>query len=142
MPRSTHAFFAAAAIVAASFSPAIALAQTAPAAQPPAQAPAPAQPILKPTDSQLEKFASASQKVASVADEYRPKLQAAKDDPAREQVYREADEKMVKMVQADGLTVDEFNGIGQAVEQDPALRKRVIDIAQKNAPAGGATTPQ
>jgi len=136
MSRSTHAFFAAA-ILAASLSPAAALAQTAqaPAAQPPAQA----QPAIKPTDAQLEKFASASQKVAMVADEYRPKLQAAKDDPARQQVYREADEKMVKMVQADGLTVDEFNGIGQAVEQDPQLRQRVIDIAQKQAPAGGAT---
>lgn len=138
MPRSTHAFFAAA-VLAASLSPAVVLAQTAqaPAAQPPAQV----QPAIKPTEAQLQKFASASQKVAMVADEYRPKLQAAKDEPARQQVYREADDKMVKMVQADGLTVDEFNGIGQAVEQDPQLRQRVIDMAQKNAPAGG-TAPR
>jgi len=133
MPRSTHAIFAAA-ILAASLSPAVALAQTAPAAQPPAQT----QPAIRPSDAQLQKFASASQKVAMVADEYRPKLQAAKDDAAREQVYREADEKMVRMVNADGLTVDEFNGIGQAIEQDPQLRQRVIDMAQKNAPAGRA----
>ncbi|OZI80062.1 MULTISPECIES: DUF4168 domain-containing protein [Bordetella] len=132
MPRSTHAFFAAA-ILAASLSPAAALAQqNAPAAQPPAQM----QPAIKPTDAQLQKFASASQKVAMVAEEYRPKLQAAKDDSAREKVYREADEKMVSMVHADGLTVDEFNGIGQAIEQDPQLRQRVIDMAKQNAPAG------
>lgn len=134
MPRSSHAFFAAA-ILAVSLSPAVALAQTAPAAQPPVQM----QPAIKPTDAQLEKFAMASQKVSVVADEYRPKLQAAKDEPSREKVYREADEKMVKVVQADGLTVDEFNGIGQAVEQDPQLRQRVIDIAQKRGPAGGVT---
>jgi len=133
MPRSTHAFFAAA-ILAASLSPAVALAQTAPAAQPPAQA----QPAIRPSEAQLQKFANASQKVAMVADEYRPKLQAAKDDAAREQVYREADEKMVRMVNADGLTVDEFNGIGQAIEQDPQLRQRVVEMAQKNAPAGRA----
>ncbi|HYG45748.1 MAG TPA: DUF4168 domain-containing protein [Bordetella sp.] len=133
MPRSTHAFFAAA-VLAASLSPVAALAQTAPAAQPPAQA----QPAIQPSDTQLQKFAVASQKVAMVADEYRPKLQAAKDDAAREQVYREADEKMVQMVNADGLTVDEFNGIGQAVEQDPQLRQRVIEMAKKNAPAGSA----
>ncbi|MVW72060.1 MULTISPECIES: DUF4168 domain-containing protein [unclassified Bordetella] len=130
MPRSTHALLAAA-IVAASLSPAVSMAQTAPAAQPPAQT----QPAIKPSEAQLQKFASASQKVAVVADEYRPKLNAAKDEPAREKVYREADEKMVKAVQADGLTVDEFNGIGQAVEQDPQLRQRVIELAQKNAPA-------
>jgi hypothetical protein len=132
MPRSSHAFLAAA-IVAASLSPAVSMAQAAPAAQPPAQT----QPAVKPSDAQLQKFASASQKVSMVADEYRPKLHAAKDEPAREKVYREADEKMVKAVQADGLTVDEFNGIGQAVEQDPNLRQRVIEMAQKNAPAGG-----
>ena len=135
MPRTTHAIFAAAAVFAASLSPAVVMAQAAPAAQPPAQV----QPAIKPTDAQLEKFASASQKVSVVADEYRPKLQAAKDDSARQQVYREADEKMVKVVQADGLTVDEFNGIGQAVQQDAQLRQRVIDIAQKKGPAGGAT---
>jgi len=130
MPRSTPAFFAAA-LLAASLSPAAALAQAAPAAQPPAQA----QPAIQPSEEQLQKFASASQKVAMVADEYRPKLQAAKDDAAREQVYREADEKMVRMVNADGLTVDEFNGIGQAVDQDPQLRQRVIAIVQKNTGA-------
>ncbi|CAP43287.1 DUF4168 domain-containing protein [Bordetella petrii] len=130
MPRSTHAFFAAA-LLAASLSPVAALAQAAPAAQPPTQA----QPAIQPSEEQLQKFASASQKVAMVADEYRPKLQAAKDDAAREQVYREADEKMVRMVNADGLTVDEFNGIGQAVDQDPQLRQRVIAMVQKKAPA-------
>lgn len=137
MPRSTHAFFAAA-ILAASLSPAAVLAQSAPAAQPPAQM----QSAVKPTDAQLQKFAAASQKVSVVADEYRPKLHAAKDEPAREKIYREADEKMVKVVQADGLTVDEFNGIGQAVEQDPQLRQRVIEIAQKQAPAGAPLPAQ
>lgn len=133
MPRITSAFFAAA-VLAASLSPMAARAQAAPAAQPPAQS----QPAIQPSEAQLQKFASASQKVAMVADEYRPKLQAAKDDAAREQVYREADEKMVRMVNADGLTVDEFNGIGQAVEQDPQLRQRVIAMVRKQAPAGSA----
>lgn len=131
MPRLPQAFLAAA-IVAASLSPAVSVAQqAAPAAQ--------TQSAVTPSDAQLQKFAAASQKVAMVADEYRPRLEAAKDEPAREQVYREADEKMVKAVQADGLTVDEFNGIGQAIEQDPQLRQRVIEMAQKNAPAGAGT---
>lgn len=133
MPRITSAFFTAA-VLAVSVSPMAAQAQAAPAAQPPAQS----QPAIQPSEAQLQKFASASQKVAMVADEYRPKLQAAKDDAAREEVYREADEKMVRMVNADGLTVDEFNGIGQAVEQDPQLRQRVISMVREQAPAGGA----
>jgi len=39
-------------------------------------------------------------------------------------------------VHADGLTVDEFKAIGQAIEHDPQLRQRVIDMAKQNAPAG------
>jgi len=136
MTRSFRAYCAAA-IIAASVSPAIVMAQATPAAQPPAQM----QSTVNPTDAQLKKFATASQKVAVVADEYRPKLQAAKDEPAREKVYREADEQMVKVVQADGLTVDEFNGIGQAIEQDPQLRKRVIEMVDPGA-REGATTPR
>lgn len=41
---------------------------------------------------------------------------------------------MVQLVRADGLTVDEYNGIGAAVEQDPQLLQRAIDLA--NRPGG------
>ncbi|MFA5491066.1 MAG: DUF4168 domain-containing protein, partial [Candidimonas sp.] len=79
----------------------------------------------------LQKFVEASQKVAAVAEEYQPKLQASPDDATREQVIREADEKMVRLVMADGLTVDEYNGIGVAVEQDPQLRQRAIELSNR-----------
>ncbi|NYT24131.1 DUF4168 domain-containing protein [Alcaligenaceae bacterium] len=125
MKRSPKAFLSAA-MLAAGLAAAPVMAQTA------AQAPAPAQPVapvVQPTDAQLQKFVQASQKVAAVAEEYRPKLHASPDDGAREQVMREADEKMIQLVRADGLTVDEFNGIGAAVQQDPQLRQRAIELA-------------
>jgi len=127
MKRSPKAFLSAA-MLAAGLAAAPVMAQTAA----PAQAPAPAQPVapvVQPTDAQLQKFVQASQKVAAVAEEYRPKLHASPDDGAREQVMREADEKMIQLVRADGLTVDEFNGIGAAVQQDPQLRQRAIELA-------------
>jgi len=83
----------------------------------------------------LQKFAQASQKVAVVAEEYQPKLSAAPDDSSRQQVMKEADEKMVQLVRADGLTVDEYNGISMAVQQDPQLRQRVMDLV--NQQSGG-----
>lgn len=129
MKRFTQAILPAA-ILAASLAGGAAVAQTgAPAAQqhPPAmQQPAA---IPNPSDAQLEKFAGASQKVAMVAQEYRPKFEAAPDDAARQEVLREADEKMVSLVRADGLTVDEYNGIGQAVQQNPDLQQRVQEMA-------------
>ncbi|KAG1430624.1 hypothetical protein G6F57_023005 [Rhizopus arrhizus] len=86
--------------------------------------------ISQPTDQQLQRFASASQKVSGVVDEYRPKVDAAKSDDAKQKVVQEADAKMVQLVRADGLTVEEFNGIGQAVQQDPQLKQRVMNMSQ------------
>jgi len=128
MQRSKYAFLSAA-ILTTELSGAPALAQQ--AAQAPAQTqaqPGMAPAVQKPTDQQLQKFASASMKISGVVDEYRPKVDAAKTDDAKQKVVKEADEKMVKLVRADGLTVEEFNGIGQAVQQDPQLRDRLMKM--------------
>ncbi|MBP6020936.1 MAG: DUF4168 domain-containing protein [Burkholderiaceae bacterium] len=90
-----------------------------------------AAPDIQPNDAQLKNFAQASQKVAMVAEEYQPKLHASPDDSTRQQVMQEADEKMIQLVSAEGLTVDEYNGISVAVQQDPKLRQRVIDLVNK-----------
>ena len=88
------------------------------------QAPA----VPQPSDQQLQRFASASQKVSGVVDEYRPKVESAKTDEAKQKLVKEADEKMVQLVRADGLTVDRFNGISRAVQQDPQLQQRVSKL--------------
>jgi len=98
-------------------------------AQAPATKPAPAAPAQNYSDAQLEKFVSASKKVAVISQEYTPKLQSSKDETTRQQVYREADKKMVDVVQQEGMSVDEFNGINQAIQQDPALMQRVQNMA-------------
>ncbi|EHK64574.1 DUF4168 domain-containing protein [Achromobacter arsenitoxydans] len=134
MQRSTYAFLSAA-ILTTALSGAPALAQQ--AAQPQGQSqaqPGMAPAAVKPSDQQLQRFASASQKISGVVDEYRPKVDAAKTNEAKQKVVQEADAKMVQLVRADGLTVEEFNGIGQAVQQDPQLKQRVINMSQ-GAPA-------
>ncbi len=135
MQRSTYAFLSAA-VLATALSGAPALAQQAsqPQGQTQAQPRMAPPPAIKPTDQQLQRFASASQKISGVVDEYRPKVDAAKTDEAKQKVVEEADAKMVKLVQADGLSVEEFNGIGQAVQQDPQLKQRLMNMG-KDAPA-------
>jgi len=93
-------------------------------------APGATAPAVNYSDAQLEKFVSASKKVAVISQEYTPKLQSAKDETSRQDVYREADQKMVNAVRAEGLSVDEFNGINQSVQSDPTLMQRVQNIAQ------------
>lgn len=128
MPHSKTAILSAIMLTAA-LSGAPVLAQNAPPASQTPMAPA----AVQPTDQQLQRFASASQKVSGVVDEYRPKVDAAKTDADKQKVIQEADAKMVKLVQADGLSVQEFNGIGQAVQQNPQLKERLMKMGKAGA---------
>ncbi|NYT35602.1 DUF4168 domain-containing protein [Allopusillimonas soli] len=83
------------------------------------------------SDQQLKRFVSASQKVAMISQEYTPKLEAAASDTQKKQVFQEADDKMVKAVHDEGMTVDQFNGINQALQQDPKLLERVQEMVQQ-----------
>ncbi len=98
------------------------------------QAPAPKPGMTVPTpdysDAQLERFVSASQKVAMISQEYTPKLQATQDEATKKKVFEEADGKMVKAVHDEGMTVDQFNGINQALQQDPKLVQRIQKMVQ------------
>lgn len=91
-----------------------------------------AQPAAKGfSDQQLQNFASASQKIASISQSYTQQLQGAGADEGKAQKIREeANDKMVKAVESAGLKVDEFNKIGQAIQQDPQLLKRVQAMVQ------------
>ena len=128
MPHSKTAILSAIMLTAA-LSGAPALAQNAPPASQTPMAPAAGQA----TEQQRRRGAAASQKVSGVVDEYRPKVDAAKTDDAKQKVIQEADAKMVKLVQADGLSVEEFNGIGHAVKQNPQLKERLMKMGKAGA---------
>lgn len=92
------------------------------------QPPASVAPAESYSDAQLQKFVSASKQVAVISQEYTPKIEATSDQQQREEIFREADEKMVGAVQDEGLSVGEFNGINQALQQDPELEQRVTKM--------------
>lgn len=129
MNRSPKAFLSGAILVAGLVT-VPAMAQTEGQVQPPVAVPPPAA-TIQPSDAQLQKFVQAAEKVSEVAEEYQPKVSASPDNDTRQKIIQEADEKMARLVMADGLTVDEFIAINQAVEQDPQLRQRVIDMVNK-----------
>lgn len=81
--------------------------------------------VDKPTDEQLQRYAVAVRKVSAVAAEYQPKLESAQDEPAKQAVRVEADQKMVDQVEAGGMSVAEYNGISRAVRESPELRQKV-----------------
>lgn len=82
------------------------------------------------SDAQLNKFMNASEKVAVIVQEYNPKVQSTKDEDKRQQLLEEADQKMVASVQDEGLTVEEFNGINQSIQQDPEMVERIKKLSK------------
>ncbi|GAA5236163.1 hypothetical protein GCM10025795_44280 [Verticiella sediminum] len=76
------------------------------------------------TDAQLEKFVESAQKVAALSNEYNQRLQQAEGTDNQQQIVAEANDRMASAVEESGLTVEEFNGISQAIEQDPQLHAR------------------
>lgn len=82
------------------------------------------------SDSDLQKFVAASEKVAVISQDYAPKLQEVEDPSEQQKVLEEADQKMIKAVEKEGMSVDKFLGINQAVQSDPALAQRVQKMAR------------
>lgn len=117
MPQNMKAFIAAAAISFGLAAP-IAHAQSTQAAPPAPQ-------VIEPSPQQLDQYAAVAQQVALVAADYTPKLESAKDDATRQTLMREADDIMVDKVQSGGLSVEEYNGISLAIQQDPELQKQI-----------------
>lgn len=117
MPQNMKAFIAAAAI---SFGLAVPVAHAQTTQAPPA-----APQVIEPTPKQLDQYADVAKKVALVAANYQPKLEEAQDDAARQNLMHEADDKMVSAVESGGLSVDEYNGISMAIQQDQALQEKV-----------------
>lgn len=82
------------------------------------------------SDQQLENFASASKQIAGISQKYTQQLQDAKGQDAQQQVRQKANTEMVQAVKSNDLKVEQFNQIGQAVQNDPQLMQKVQKMAQ------------
>ncbi|WP_039844135.1 DUF4168 domain-containing protein [Rhizobium gallicum] len=107
----------------------------------PAQQPVQAQPEGKGaaaavSDQKIEAFAVAYLQVDQVRQEYSAKIGATQDTAAKQQLQTEASKQMVQAVEASpGISLDEYNSILTAAQNDPALVKRVQEKLQESAPA-------
>lgn len=102
--------------------------------QPPAQGQAPMQgqggtgaaaPV---SDQKLEAFAVAYVQVDKVRQEYSAKIDATKDQAAKQKLQDQAKKQMVETVQASpDISVEEYSSILTAAQSDPTLAKKVLD---------------
>lgn len=79
------------------------------------------------TEAAVDKFIEVLQDVESIRGKYVERLQDAEDQQTAMEIQQEAQEKMVEKVQSSGMTVQQFNLIAQAAQQDPNIQKRIKD---------------
>jgi hypothetical protein len=103
---------------------------SAPALHAQVQSPAPAAPGTGETtnipDQKLDAAAAAVQQVAKVREDYEQKIAEA-PQPEKERVAAEGNNALLKAVTDQGLSVEEFNRIIVAANNNPDVRQKIID---------------
>lgn len=82
------------------------------------------------SDSTLESFLMARADVRQIQDDYSSRLEDVTDNEKVAKLRAEAREKMVQAVQAEDLTVEEYNRISNRAMNDAALRERLQQVAE------------
>ena len=77
------------------------------------------------SDAQLKSFALAAINVVRIRNVYLPKLESAKTPEQQQEIRKAATEEMVRAVESEGMTVDQYTEISKQVQDDSELAKRV-----------------
>lgn len=79
---------------------------------------------------ELETFLEARADVLDIQEEYSSRLQSVEDDQEVADLQSEAREKMAAAVEDSGLTIEEFNRIAQAAQNDPDVAAELESLAE------------
>src|SRR5690606_36704732 len=90
-----------------------------------AQQAAPAAPAPAVTDADIEHFANAVLAVDEIRQTYEKALATTDDQGEKTSLQQEAQEKMVDAIEDEGLTVERYQVVAQAVQSDPAMWEKV-----------------
>lgn len=100
------------------------------AGQTPATQPAPTVQAADISDKKLEKFADSLGEIMEIREDFTAKLEKTGDPAEAQELQQQANEKMMNTVVENDLSIEEYNAINQAVQNDPQLRERVIAMVQ------------
>lgn len=78
------------------------------------------------TEVQIQAFAEAAHEVGELQREFDERAQAAENAEEIERLQQEAQMQMLQVVEASGLSPDEYNTILQAAHQDPQLYEDIV----------------
>jgi len=83
------------------------------------------------SDKELKAFAKAYVDYQKIRQTYAPALEQAKDPARKKQIEQEANAKIKRSLDAQGLSVTRYNQIFAQVNSNPPLRKRVLQQVEE-----------
>lgn len=95
------------------------------------QQPAQDQPQASFEDETLAAFAAAASQISQIREVYTQRLENAENSDQANQLQREAQEKMVQAIRDEGIDVNTYNAVSQAMQQNGELRRKVQRLIQE-----------
>lgn len=83
------------------------------------------------SDKELAAFAKAYAEVQRIRSQYEPSLQKSKDAKESERLQQEANAKLKKTLDKQGLSVDRYNRIYAAVNSSEELRRKALKMVEQ-----------
>lgn len=82
------------------------------------------------SESDLNLYAQAAQKVMDIKQDLQSEMQQASDADEAQGMQAEAQEEMVGAVESFGMTVEEYNTIARAVQTNPEMQNKLQQMMQ------------
>lgn len=77
-----------------------------------------------------QKFVNAYVEIKDIQTKYSKKLENVSDEGKAQELQKQAQSEMVKIVKSNDMTVQEYNEIVNAISSDPELRMEIEKMAQ------------
>lgn len=88
-------------------------------------------PQIEVEEDELRAFTEAQVEIEGLRGEYQTRLQEAEGQEEARQIEQEANEEMVGVVEDQGLDVQRYTQIARAIDSDPDLRQRFMELRQE-----------
>ena len=81
------------------------------------------------TEQTVDTFVDAFVAVQEIREDFTERLHSASDEAEAQAMQQEAQEKMMRAVEESGMSVQEYNEVAMALQNDPALMQQVQEKA-------------
>jgi len=97
---------------------------------PPPQAPGATTQKDQMSDAMVQKVGKALRNAATIRQQYTDRAQSTKSQDQQQQLTEQAQGDMIKAINDQGLSVQQYNQVIQMAQADPTLKERLLSVAQ------------